>query len=264
MEGIKMIRVVEVTHHYGIRPVLRRVNLEIPAGELAVVLGPNGMGKTTLLGVMAGVLWPLKGFVEINGQKRRSSEEAEMAIRRQVAWLPDHPWLPGGRTGREFLLAIGRLYEIDDDRLMDHVDRLLAVFELTREGDWPIKNYSNGQQKKLALCGTLMTEAPVLIMDEPFSGGLDPSGILALKRILKHLIVDRKATIILSTPVAELVEELAQRIVVLQDGQVAACDTADGLRRLTGCSGSLAEVFEKLVHPQSEDNLQKYFEERTA
>lgn len=255
-----MIRVVDVTHHYGIRPVLRGVSLEIPEGELAIVLGPNGMGKTTLLSVMAGVLWPIKGHVEIGGRRRRSCEEDELAIRRQVAWLPDHPWLPGARTGREFLLAVGRLYDIDDDRLMDHVDRLLAVFDLAREGDWPIQSYSNGQQKKIAICAALVSEAPVLIMDEPFSGGLDPSGILALKRILKHLTAERKATVVMSTPVAELVEELAVRIVVLRDGQVAAYDTADGLRRLTDCRGPLAEVLEKLFHPQSEQSLQQYFE----
>ena len=98
-----MIRVVDVTHHYGVRPVLRRVNLEVQAGELVAVLGPNGMGKTTLLGIIAGVLWPLKGFVEIDGRRRRVSMEEELAIRRRLAYLPDHPWLPGSRTGREFL-----------------------------------------------------------------------------------------------------------------------------------------------------------------
>jgi ABC-type multidrug transport system ATPase subunit len=254
-----MIRVVDVTHHYGVRPVLRRVNLEVQAGELVVVLGPNGMGKTTLLGVIAGALWPLKGFVEIDGRRRRASVEDELAIRRWLAYLPDHPWLPGIRTGREFLLAIGRLYDIDDDRLMDHVNRLLTVFDLQQEGDWPIHNFSNGQQKKIAICGALVTEAPVLILDEPFSGGLDPSGIMALRRILQHLTADRKVTVLMSTPVAELVEELAHRIVVLRDGQVAAFDAADGLRRQTGCAGSVAEVLERLVHPQTADNLRQYF-----
>jgi ABC-2 type transport system ATP-binding protein len=255
-----MIRVVDVTHHYGVRPVLRRVNLEIATGELVAVIGPNGMGKTTLLGVMAGTLWPLKGFVEIDGLRRRASEQDELAIRRRVAYLPDHSWLPGTRTGREWLLTVGRLYEIDDDRLMDHVDRLLAVFDLAREGDWPIHSYSNGQQKKLAICAALVSDAPVLILDEPFSGGLDPSGILALKRILQRLTADRKATVVMATPVAELVEELAERIVILRDGQIVACDTADGLRRQTGCSGPLAEVLERLFHPQTADNLAHYFE----
>lgn len=258
-----MIRVVDVTHHYGVRPVLRRVSLEVQTGELIAVLGPNGMGKTTLLGCIAGALWPLQGFVEIDGRRRRSSVEDELAIRRRTAYLPDHPWLPGLRTGREFLLAVGRLYDIDDGRLMDHVDRLLKVFDLQNEGDWPIQSFSNGQQKKIAICATLVTEAPILILDEPFSGGLDPSGILALKRILQHLSADRKVTVVMSTPVAELVEELAQRILVLRDGQVAAFDTADGLRRQTGCNGSMAEVLQQLIHPQTADNLRQYFEGET-
>jgi ABC-2 type transport system ATP-binding protein len=255
-----MIRIVDVTHHYGVRPVLQQVNLEVQTGELVAVLGPNGMGKTTLLGVIAGALWPLKGFVEIDGKRRRASAEVELAIRRRMAFLPDHPWLPGVRTGREFLLAVGRLYDIDDDRLMDHTERLLRVFDLQKEGDWPIQSFSNGQRKKIAICAALATEASILILDEPFSGGLDPSGILALKRILQHLVADGKTTVVMSTPVAELVEELAQRIVVLRDGRVAAFETADGLRRQTGCSGSVAEVLERLVHPQTAENLRNYFE----
>jgi ABC-2 type transport system ATP-binding protein len=255
-----MIRVVDVTHHYGVRPVLRHVNLEVQTGELVAVLGPNGMGKTTLLGVIGGVLWPLKGYVEIDGRRRRASEEDELAIRRRVAYLPDHPWLPGLRTGREFLLAVGRLYDIDDDRLMDHTERLLSLFDLHEQGDWPIRSYSNGQRKKIAICSTLVTEAPVLILDEPFAGGLDPSGILVLKRILQRWAADGKVTGIIAAPVPELVEEIAQRIVILQDGQVVAFDTLDGLRRQTGCSGSLAEVFERLVHPRAAENLQQYFE----
>jgi ABC-2 type transport system ATP-binding protein len=255
-----MIRVVDVTHHYGVRAVLRRVSLEVQPGELIAVLGPNGMGKTTLLNVIAGVLWPVEGFVEIDGRKRRVSEDDELAIRRGMAFLPDHPWLPGVRTGREFLLAVGRLYEVGDDRLMDHVDRLLRVFDLEREGDWPIQNYSNGQQKKIAIGAALVTDAPILILDEPFSGGLDPSGILALKRILQHLCAERKTTVIMSTPVAELVEELAHRVVVFKDGQIAAYESVDGLRRFSGCNGPLAEVFERLVHPSTTDNLREYFE----
>lgn len=255
-----MIRVVDVTHHYGVRPVLRQVNLEIQTGEMVAVLGPNGTGKTTLLGVIAGALWPLKGHVEIDGRRRRASEADELAIRRRVAYLPDHPWLPGGRTGRELLLAVGELYDVDDDRLMDHADRLLRLFDLHEQGDWPIRSYSNGQKKKIAICATLVSEAPILILDEPFAGGLDPSGILVLKRLLHHMTAEQKVSGIMAAPVPELVEEIAQRIVILHDGRVAAFDTLEGLRRQTGCSGPLADVFERFVHPETADNLQQYFE----
>src|SRR5262249_1863320 len=89
-----MIRVENVTHHYGVRPVLKDVSLEIKTGEVVVVVGPNGMGKTTLLGVLAGVLWPHSGFVEFDGVKRRESVEGERALRKQIFYLPDHTWLP--------------------------------------------------------------------------------------------------------------------------------------------------------------------------
>lgn len=256
-----MIRVVDVTQHYSVRPVLRGVSVEIERGEMVTILGPNGMGKTTLLGVMAGVIQPQKGFVEIDGLRRYGSAEEELEIRKRVVYLPDHPWLPKSRTGREFLFGVGRLYGRDYDRLQDHVERLLTLFELAHEGDWPIRSYSNGQKKKIAICGALVAEAPVLLLDEPFSGGLDPSGIFALKRVLQRLAERHDATIVMTTPVPEVVEELSHRIVVMRNGQVAAFDTAEGLRRMAQCSGPLAEALERLLHPETLDNVARYFDE---
>src|SRR5712692_7321406 len=194
-----MIELDGVTQHYGIRPVLKRINLRIERGELVVVVGPNGMGKTTLLGVMGGVLQPQHGYAAIAGTPRRQSVDEELAIRRLAVYLPDHPWLPAQRTGREFLLSVGRVYDVEEDWLMDHVERLLALFDLAGHSDTPIRSYSSGQQKKIALCAALVTEAPVLLLDEPFSGGLDPAGLLALKRILRRRVAEQKATVVLTS-----------------------------------------------------------------
>jgi len=256
-----MINVVDVTQHYGVRPVLRRVNLRIEPGELVGLMGPNGMGKTTLLAAIAGILSPQKGYVEIAGIRRRSSPENELAIRRKVVYLPDHPWLPRNRTGREFLLAVGRLYDVDEERLMDHVERLLQLFELSDQADSPIRSYSNGQQKKIAICSALVTEAPIMLLDEPFSGGLDPSGQLALKKVLLRLADRADVTVLMATPVPEIVEGLARRVAVLRKGEIAAFDTPAGLRELTGCSGSLQEVLERLISPQTIENIERYFAE---
>ncbi|HEX5445082.1 MAG TPA: AAA family ATPase, partial [Pirellulales bacterium] len=157
--------------------------------------------------------------------------------------------------------GVGRIYGRDDDRLLDHVERLLRLFELLREGDWPIRSYSNGQKKKIAICAALVSEAPVLLLDEPFAGGLDPSGIFALKRVLQRLTERQDATIVMTTPVPEVVEELAHRIVVMREGQVVAFDTAEALRRMAQCSGALSEALERLLHPETLDNVEHYFNE---
>jgi ABC-2 type transport system ATP-binding protein len=144
---------------------------------------------------------------------------------------------------------------------MEHVERLLALFELTKQGDSPIRSLSAGQQKKLALSGALVTDAPVLLLDEPFSGGLDPAGLMALKRVLQFRVKKQDATVVLTSPVPEIVEEIADRIIILRDGSVAAFDTLEGLRRLTGERGSLGAILEKLLHPETLDKLRDYFEE---
>ena len=144
-----MIELEDVTQHYGVRPVLRGINLRIERGEVVVILGPNGMGKSTLLGVMAGVLSPQHGTVTIDGKRRRGSEEEELAIRSMTVFLPDQPWLPLGPTGRDFLLAVGRLYELDEDRLMEHVELLLELFELSRKGIARCGSYRLDRKRRL-------------------------------------------------------------------------------------------------------------------
>ncbi len=256
-----MIEFVDVVQHYGIRPVLKGVSLRIERGEVVAVVGPNGMGKTTLLAVMAGVLFPQRGHVLINGIKRRETEEGELEIRKKSVYLPDKPWLPAARTGLEFLLAVGALYEVESERLMEHAPRLLDLFDLTRLGDSPIRTYSAGQKKKIALCSAIVADAPLLILDEPFSGGLDPSGLLTLKRIIQRLARRHSSTIVLSSPVPELIEELASRIMVIREGEIAAFETVDGLKALAGHRGKLGDVLERFLFPDTHEKIDAYFQE---
>ncbi len=255
-----MIELKNIWHHYGIRPTLRDINLTVAPGELLCVMGPNGMGKSTLLGVIAGILAPIKGHVRINGLTRRASIEQEKKIREQVVYLPDTPWLPDSNTGREFILGVGRLYGVDEDRLFDHAQKLLDLFDLANKGDRTISSYSTGQRKKIGLCSALITDAPILLLDEPFSGGLDSSGLLALQQVLKHLAERDDVTVVMAVPVPELVEDLADRIAVIQDGQILACDAAAELRRSAGNANTLGEALEQLIHPEGPKNLENYFD----
>ncbi len=254
-----IIQVVDVVQHYGVRPVLRKVSLDVHPHELLSIVGPNGMGKSTLLGVISGALSPQSGHVVVDGLRRKETEERELEIRRRIAWLPDHPWLPKERTGREFLLSVGGMYGVEPLRLFEHIDRLLDVFDLAKQGDWAIRSYSNGQQKKIAVCGALVSEAPILLLDEPFSGGLDPAGILALKKVLRGLVERRRATIVMTSPVPEILEELADRIVVLREGNIVICDTPDAIKRTARTGGSLAEALARLMHPETVETVERYF-----
>jgi ABC-type multidrug transport system ATPase subunit len=254
-----MIELENVVQHYGVRPVLKGINLRINKGELVAVLGPNGMGKSTLLACMAGILQPQHGAVKINGLVRRSNVENEIAIRRMAVYLPDQAFLPGERTGREWLLDVGRLYDIDEERLIEHSQSLLDLFDLAEQADSPIRSYSAGQKKKTALCAALITDAEVLLLDEPFSGGLDPSGLLALKRVLKRLVAEHGCTIVLTSPVAEIVEEVADRVALVEHGKIAAFDTVAGLRSKARGAGSLGKLLEEMLYPETVKKLQRYF-----
>ncbi len=156
------------------------------------------------------------------------------------------------------MLVVGRLYGVEDDQLLPHVDRLLDVFNLNEHADAHIGSYSTGQKKKIAVCCALVTEAPILLLDEPFAGGLDPSGILALKRILQYHARRRDRTILMATPVPELVEEIADRVAIITDGRMVACDTP---RRLCGqtSTATLADAYERLASSQTLERIDRYF-----
>jgi len=254
-----MIQLIGITQHYGVRPVLKNIDLKIEPGAIVAIVGPNGMGKSTLLGVMAGTLSPQHGKVIVDGLQRRSSIEKELQIRRRVVYLPDAPWLPVGLTGREFLMAVGRIYNHSDDRLIDHADRLLELFQLTREAEWPIRSYSHGQKKKIAIASMLITECPIMLLDEPFGGGLDPAGIVALQQVLRRLGKMPGHTIIMTAPAPDLVEGLADQFLVLREGTVLAFDTLAGLQRQTGVTGTLTQVLSNLIAPGTSEVVERYF-----
>jgi ABC-type multidrug transport system ATPase subunit len=254
-----MIDILAVCHHFKLRPVLRHINLHVETGELVSIMGPNGSGKTTLMQIMAGLLSPVSGAVQINGLVRKRTAEEELAIRKQVMFLPAEPWLPRDRTGREWLMAVGRVYGISYERLMEHVPRLMTLFNLEDHADQRIASYSTGQRKKIALAAALVAETPIMLLDEPFAGGLDPSGILALKRVLNYHRQQRDVTVVMATPVPELVEELSDRVAILKEGRIVAYDTLPNLRRQTGVDGKLEEVYERIASPRSAEKVDLYF-----
>ena len=257
-----MIRIENLWHYYTVKPVLEDINLSIEAGELLTVMGPNGMGKSTLLALIGGMMKPLKGKVIIDGDVRRNTVDEEKRIRQKVFYLPADPYLPPLITGREFIMCIGRLYGIDDIKLMEHANKLLDIFDLKDKGDSSISSYSTGQKKKIGLCGALAAETPILVLDEPFSGGLDSSALMAMSSIMKRLAESEKHTIVMAVPVPELVEDLSHKIAIIREGKLLNSGTMDELRKDSGCDGSLADILEHINSPETAGKVSKYLEER--
>jgi ABC-2 type transport system ATP-binding protein len=253
-----MIRVSDVFHHYGLRPVLHDVTFDVAAGQTLAIIGPNGTGKTTLLDLLAGLASPTEGMIAIDGQVRRSTVENELAIRQKTVFLPADSWFPADLTGRDFLLGAGESWGVPVRRLFEHADRLLSVFQMNAIADSAISGYSTGQRKKIGLCSALITEASILLLDEPFSGGLDPAGLTAMKHILKHLTERQDRTVVLTSPVPELVEEVADEVLILNEGTVLKHDTVENIKAEAGVT-TLDAALRKLIFPETEAELHDYF-----
>lgn len=253
-----MIQVSDVFHHYGLQPILQDISFKVEAGQTLAIIGPNGTGKTTLLDLIAGLASPAGGTVSINGHVRRSTVEDELAIRRQTVFLPAEPWFPKGITGRDFILGVGEAWGVPIRRLFDHADRLLSVFQMESIADSVISGYSTGQRKKIGLCSALITDTSVLLLDEPFSGGLDPAGITAMKQILKHLTEREDRTVVLTSPVPELVAEVADEVLILNEGTILKHDSVANVIKEAGAA-TLDEALRILIFPETQAELQQYF-----
>lgn len=256
-----MIKVEELFHHFWGKPVLNGPSFEVNPGEIVVVMGPNGMGKSTMLSAIGGGLVPRGGRIFIGGLQRYSDENSEMAVRQKVMYLPDSPWAPKSRTCRQWATAVALLYRDDERFVIDHVQALIELFEMEKVADSPMSSYSAGQKKKATLILAMAPEAPVMILDEPFSGGLDPTGLLAIKELLRKRAHLANSTVLIATPTPELVEEVADRIVILRNGEIAAQGTLADLRQQAGFEGSLEGLYERISSSQVEENLTRYEEE---
>ena len=253
-----VIDVDNLTVHYNVEPVLDDVSLTIEAGTVAAIIGPNASGKTTLLETMAGLISPIEGSVRVFGLPRRESVENELLIRRRVCYLPMASLGLDDLTVRKTWLAMAELYGRDMRAAFEQVTRLAAAFDLTESLDADVASLSTGQRRKVSIAAVLMTDAELLLLDEPFSGGLDPAGIRALKTILQHLSKSRGRTIVFTIPVPELVDGLADQVIVIGGhGIVIDATPADVIARASGAR-TLSDAIAQLAFPENAATVAAY------
>lgn len=219
------------------RPAVEQLDLTIRRGELYALLGPNGAGKTTTLRMVAGLLAPDAGSVEVFGvDLARDPAAAKQAM----AYLPDDPMLYAKLKPTEYLEFVAGLWGIGAAEAEPRARRLLDWLDLSKHAHELTEGFSRGMKQKLALAGALIHEPRLLILDEPLTG-LDA----AAARQVKDLLLDHVSgggTVILTTHILEVAERLAQRIGIIQHGRLIAQGTLDELRAQTQ-GGTLEDVF---------------------
>ena len=237
-----MIKLDQVTKSYGQKTAVKDLTLEIAAGELFAFLGPNGAGKTTTIKMMVGLLFPTSGRVLIGGHDLRTDGER---ARRLLSYVPDQPFLYEKLTGREFLQFIADMYEIPDDEARRRIDEVIDLFNLADFVDDLTERYSHGMRQRTVFASALVHQPKVLIVDEP-TVGLDPRSVRILKDLLRKQ-ADEGTTVFLSSHSLDVVEELADRIAIVDHGRLISCGTLQQLRSHAASDGSLEDVFLRLT-----------------
>ena len=234
-----MIEVSELAKRYGNFTAVRDLSFVVRPGEVLGLVGPNGAGKTTTLRCLAGIIPASAGSVRIAGHDIRSQP---IAAKRALAFFPDEPRLFDYLTVRQHLNFVARVYGVPAHETI--AQPLLEEFEIADKADRLPTELSRGMKQKLAIACGLLHGPQVLFFDEPLTG-LDPLGI----RRMKNSIIKRArdgATIVLSSHLLHLLEEVCTHVLILKQGQKIADGTlADVAARFSNGEGNvtLEEVF---------------------
>ncbi|MEU6779698.1 ATP-binding cassette domain-containing protein [Nonomuraea angiospora] len=224
-----MIHAEGLRKRYGATEALRGIDLDVPAGTVCGLLGPNGAGKTTAVRILATLLRPDAGHAEVAGL---DVVRDAAPLRFRIGLAGQHAAVDELLTGRRNLELFGRLYHLSRAEARRRAVELLERFELAEAAQRPVKEYSGGMRRRLDLAASLIVSPPVLFMDEPTSG-LDPRSRMQLWELLLDLVKEG-TTLLLTTQYLDEADRLADQIVVLREGMVAAAGSPAELKRQVG------------------------------
>jgi ABC-2 type transport system ATP-binding protein len=238
-----MIRLTSLSKQYGSFVAVDNIELHVPRGQLFGFLGPNGAGKTTTLRMIAGILRPTSGKVEIAGV---DISVDPVRAKSKLGYIPDRPFIYEKLTGAEFLRFVAGLYEQEGPEVEHRGRELLALFDLEEWRDELVESYSHGMRQKLIISSAFIHRPDVIVVDEPMVG-LDPKAAKILKDLFREY-TRRGHTIMMSTHTLEVAQSLCDHIAIIQAGKIRASGTMDELRAHaeSGTEG-LEEIFLRLT-----------------
>ena len=218
-----MIEVSRVTKAYGARTVVDDVTFSVTKGEILGFLGPNGAGKTTTMRILTGFVPPTSGTARVAGF---DVQEDPLEVKRRIGYLPEHPPLYREMLVRSFLEFVATIRGVPRNQIGARVDRAIERCGLAPVAGRLIGLLSKGFQQRVGLAQAILHDPDVLILDEP-TVGLDPSQIREIRQLIKSFAGEH--TVILSTHILAEVTMTCHRVLIINEGRIAAEDTLERL-----------------------------------
>ena len=238
-----MIEINDLTMDYGSLRALDGLTINIPQGEFFAFLGPNGAGKTTAIKLLTGLMRPVRGSVRLAGHDVQKEPLLAKAV---LGYVPDVAVFYEKLTPVEFMRFISDIFEMNEARADERAADLFKKFHLHSFANQRIENLSHGTRQRLAIASALLHEPKVFVIDEPMVG-LDPIHARVVKQELKERS-RAGMTILMSTHLLNIAEELADRIGILHRGKLNALGTMDELQKMRASNGKrLEEIFLEMV-----------------
>jgi len=219
------IETESLRRRFGALEAVRDVNLRVEAGQFYGFLGPNGAGKSTTIKMLTGLLEPSAGTIRVLGLDLAADP---LGVKRQIGVVPEGMALFDRLTGPEYLNFAARMYGLDRATAAARSQELLEFMTLADRPKTLIVDYSHGMKKKLALAAAVIHGPKVLFLDEPFEG-VDAIAAGSLKAMLNRMI-ERGATIFLTSHVLEIVERLCSHVGIIHRGTLVAQGSLEELR----------------------------------
>ncbi len=224
-----MIQAQHLTKFYGLKPAIQDVTFSVAAGEIVGFLGPNGAGKTTTLRLLTGYMPPTHGTATVNGKDVLFDS---LESRRQLGYMPENVALYEDMRVEDYLQFMAVLRDVPRNEVRKAAARVMELCGLTEQAKQLIGTLSKGYRQRVGLAQALVHDPPVLILDEP-TVGLDPGQILEVRQLIKSLAGEH--TILLSSHILPEVQQVCQRVIIINKGRVVAEDTPQHLEsQLTG------------------------------
>lgn len=232
-----MLELKGLTKVFGKEKVaVDHLNLEIKQGEIFGFIGPNGAGKTTTLRMITGIIAPTEGDVLIGG---KSIKGDAIAAKQQFTFVPDQSQIYDAVKGIDYLNFIADMYEVSSADRKERIERYTKLFQIDDALFQTVNAYSHGMRQKLMICGALLPNPKLFILDEPHVG-LDPHSNKILKDLMREHC-DNGGTVLFSSHVLEVVENLCHRVAIIHKGKLIACDTLENVKH--NSTATLEEIF---------------------